>query len=128
MKKLLLATFDYRTGTTDHINYHTLVAVDSTPTRPDHHDVEKAEATFTHWFKKAYPNSQLKSLRVWPAVTELTTYPIVKPEPEVYREVNGKHYTKKDMSDYADWIWYHNLTPEGDETIEEWDQLGRPNR
>ena len=131
MRKLLLASYDYRTTGNEYKGLHTLVTVDSYPDTPDHHDVEKAEATFTHWFTKAYPKARLVMLRVTPAVNEFTTLPHAegdKPEPVIYKKVNGKSYTRDDMSRYADWLWYNDLTPNADETIDEWETEGKPDR
>ena len=121
MKKLLLAKYDFRTGSVDHEDNYIQVAIDSTPTTPDHHDVERAEATFSHWFHKAYPKSNLVSLKVTPAVTELTTFHYKPETPE-------NCYTADDLSRYADWLWFNNFTPNGSQTIEEWNTAGRPTR
>lgn len=74
MRKLLLASYQFRTGEAVH-NEKQLVAIKSKDGWSDFEDVLEAERVFGVWFPKCYPESTLDSLRIFPAITESTVFP-----------------------------------------------------
>lgn len=85
MRKLLLASYQFRTGEATH-NENNLVAIHSSVGNSDLTDVKLAHDVFSRWFNLIYPESELLSCRIHPAITESTTFPNIIDKP-----VDPKH-------------------------------------
>jgi hypothetical protein len=75
MKKLLIASYGWKTGESSFESYR-LVAVDSTPETSDVKDSAEGHRILEEWFKKTYPEGELFFAQVHPAITKTSSFPV----------------------------------------------------
>lgn len=76
MRKLLLASYTFRTGEAEYQDF-TLLAVKSSTANTDQDDVNLGYHIFNNWFTRVYPESELISCIIKVTVNEHTLFPNV---------------------------------------------------